>query len=346
MEDRISPQTNSQEAEAQCAWLNAEGLVDGVVTDDNDVFLFGARTVYRNMFEDHKFAEEYHMSDIETGLGMTRTRLTQLALLLGSDYTEGCGGVGVVNAVEVVNAFSCLVPDEEEEEGKEQGAKEQGGKEQKEQGGKEQGAKEHEAQVQQGTRGFSALDAAIHQCKGLMAFRDWMQSPDEQLVRTVRNKRGGGAAAASATTTTAAAETAAEQQQQQGKEEDPPVLREFKVAHRGAKRNWQLPSDFPNAAVVEAYAAPKVDMNKDRFTFGRPDLQLLRVFCQQRFGWDAGRTDQLLVPVRGWWVGTGEGGCLWCGVVGAWWVGVVWCGGCMVDVWTGVDRCEGVYHDR
>lgn len=39
------------EAEAQCAWLNHEGLVDGVVTDDNDVFLFGGTHVYRHFFQ-------------------------------------------------------------------------------------------------------------------------------------------------------------------------------------------------------------------------------------------------------------------------------------------------------
>uniref|UniRef100_A0A8C3KIJ6 Uncharacterized protein n=1 Tax=Calidris pygmaea TaxID=425635 RepID=A0A8C3KIJ6_9CHAR len=36
------------EAEAMCAYLNAKGHVDGCITNDGDVFLYGAQTVYRN----------------------------------------------------------------------------------------------------------------------------------------------------------------------------------------------------------------------------------------------------------------------------------------------------------
>lgn len=45
------------------------------------------------------------MQDVESELGMSRDKLIQLALLLGSDYTEGVAGIGIVNAVEIVNAF-------------------------------------------------------------------------------------------------------------------------------------------------------------------------------------------------------------------------------------------------
>lgn len=31
-----------------CAYLNAKGHVDGCITNDGDVFLYGAQTVYRN----------------------------------------------------------------------------------------------------------------------------------------------------------------------------------------------------------------------------------------------------------------------------------------------------------
>lgn len=49
------------EAEAQCAYLELEKLVDGVVTDDSDVLLFGARSVFKNIFDDRKYVETYFM---------------------------------------------------------------------------------------------------------------------------------------------------------------------------------------------------------------------------------------------------------------------------------------------
>ncbi|XP_072985440.1 DNA repair protein UVH3 isoform X2 [Typha latifolia] len=93
------------EAEAQCAYMEMKNLVDGVVTDDSDVLLFGARNVYKNIFDDRKYVETYFMKDIESELGLTREKLIRMALLLGSDYTEGISGIGIVNAIEVVHAF-------------------------------------------------------------------------------------------------------------------------------------------------------------------------------------------------------------------------------------------------
>jgi hypothetical protein len=40
----------------------------------SDAFLFGARKVYRNIFQDRKFVEAYDMEDIEQRLGLDRCR--------------------------------------------------------------------------------------------------------------------------------------------------------------------------------------------------------------------------------------------------------------------------------
>lgn len=66
---------------------------------------------------------------------------------------------------------------------------------------------------------------------------------------------------------------------------------------RGVRKNWELPESFPNKLVAEAYREPRIDANKNKFTFGRPDLELLRLFCRDRFGWTEDKVDSLLVPV-------------------------------------------------
>ncbi|KAI0671780.1 hypothetical protein C8Q78DRAFT_972448 [Trametes maxima] len=97
--------TAPMEAEAQCAALLSLGLVDGIITDDSDVFLFGGARVLRNMFNQSKTVECFLLSDLERELGLDRDKLVRLAYLLGSDYTEGLPGVGPVVAMELLSEF-------------------------------------------------------------------------------------------------------------------------------------------------------------------------------------------------------------------------------------------------
>ncbi|KAK8214031.1 hypothetical protein IWZ01DRAFT_223685 [Phyllosticta capitalensis] len=100
--------TAPMEAEAQCAELVDLGLVDGIVTDDSDIFLFGGTRVYKNMFNQAKLVECYLISDLESEFGLTRRKLISIAQLLGSDYTEGLPRVGPVTALEVLSDFNDL----------------------------------------------------------------------------------------------------------------------------------------------------------------------------------------------------------------------------------------------
>ncbi|KAF9647971.1 PIN domain-like protein [Thelephora ganbajun] len=97
--------TAPMEAEAQCAELVRLGLVEGIITDDSDVFLFGGNRVFRNMFNQSKTVECFLSSDLTRELGLDRGTLVRLAYLLGSDYTEGLAGVGPVVAMELVKEF-------------------------------------------------------------------------------------------------------------------------------------------------------------------------------------------------------------------------------------------------
>ncbi|KAG8452080.1 hypothetical protein GDO86_004029 [Hymenochirus boettgeri] len=93
------------EAEAQCAVLDLTDQTSGTITDDSDVWLFGARHVYKNFFTQNKYVEYYQYSDIHNQLGLDRSKFINLAYLLGSDYTEGIPAVGYVSAMEILNEF-------------------------------------------------------------------------------------------------------------------------------------------------------------------------------------------------------------------------------------------------
>ncbi|OMP10663.1 Drug/metabolite transporter [Corchorus olitorius] len=245
------------EAEAQCAYIELTNLVDGVVTDDSDVFLFGARSVYKNIFDDRKYVETYFMQDIEKELGLTREMLIRMALLLGSDYTEGISGIGIVNAIEVVNAF----PEED----------------------------------------------------GLHKFREWVESPDPTILGKLNvqegssgRKRGSKSSEKDNNTAEASDNGGVSSLDEKISQADKikhstdcndDVKQVFMDKHRNVSKNWHIPSSFPSAAVISEYSSPRVDKSTEPFTWGRPDLFVLRKLCWEKFGWGSQKSDELLLPV-------------------------------------------------
>ncbi|XP_053722702.1 DNA excision repair protein ERCC-5 homolog [Synchiropus splendidus] len=192
------------EAEAQCAALDRADQTNGTITDDSDVWLFGGRHVYRNFFSHNKYVEHYQYSDLKNQLGLDRTKLINLAYLLGSDYTEGVQGVGYVTGMEILNEFP-----------------------------------------------GSGLEP-------LVQFSTWWSEAQEKK-RLVADPR------------------------------DTKVKRKL--------RDLKLQPGFPNPAVAQAYLDPTVDQSDSSFSWGRPQLDMIKEFCQSRFGWSSRKTEETLQPV-------------------------------------------------
>ncbi|CAH0391924.1 unnamed protein product [Bemisia tabaci] len=94
---------SSGEAEALCAQLNRVKIASGVISEDSDCFLYGARTVYRNFNLSSNAGasvDVYQMSIIEEKLNIGRNKMIALSLLLGCDYQgKGVQGIGKESAL-------------------------------------------------------------------------------------------------------------------------------------------------------------------------------------------------------------------------------------------------------
>ncbi|XP_065220983.1 flap endonuclease GEN [Planococcus citri] len=94
------------EAEALCALLNKENIVDAVISQDSDCFLYGAKTVYRNFTIGScgGSVEVYTLSSIEKKLSLGRNKLIALSLLCGCDYNDsGILGIGKESALKYLS---------------------------------------------------------------------------------------------------------------------------------------------------------------------------------------------------------------------------------------------------
>lgn len=100
------------EAEAECALLQQNGVVDAVLSEDIDTLMFGSEICLRNWSsEDSKgnkaptHVSAYYKKDVSDKYGLDREGMILIALMSGGDYiTEGIPGCGIKLACEAARA--------------------------------------------------------------------------------------------------------------------------------------------------------------------------------------------------------------------------------------------------
>lgn len=92
------------ESDSQCGYLFKNGLIDGVITEDNDIIIHGAK-VFKNFFRKDREIISVSYSDVLENLKIDFDGLLRIVYLLGSDYCLGVKGVGfktVLNKLDTV----------------------------------------------------------------------------------------------------------------------------------------------------------------------------------------------------------------------------------------------------
>ena len=101
------------EGEMLCALLNSRGIVDGVISNDGDAFLYGARVIYKGFTLDNLMKGSVLKYDADglnvatsaqKSLPLSREDLVAFAALSGSDVFQGVQHLGWKKAVKFLDA--------------------------------------------------------------------------------------------------------------------------------------------------------------------------------------------------------------------------------------------------
>ena len=101
------------EAEAQCAELCKHGLVYAVATEDMDALTFGTPLQARNVMaaqskQKDSGVQEFDISKVTAGLGVTMAQFIDICILCGCDYTSTIKGIGPKRALELVKKHGSI----------------------------------------------------------------------------------------------------------------------------------------------------------------------------------------------------------------------------------------------
>ncbi|SPO45793.1 related to EXO1 - exonuclease which interacts with Msh2p [Moesziomyces antarcticus] len=100
------------EADAQLAFLEAEGIIDGIITEDSDLLVFGCKTVLFKLDQAGNAIEmlqQRFWTNRQLALsGWTAVEFRQMAILSGCDYLPSIVGMGLKNAHRLLRRYKTV----------------------------------------------------------------------------------------------------------------------------------------------------------------------------------------------------------------------------------------------
>jgi 5'-3' exonuclease len=76
------------EGEKLCSYFMINNIVDGIITEDSDVFVYGCKKIYRNISFVKETIVEYDYNHILKQLNLTKEELTYLCIMSLNDYNH------------------------------------------------------------------------------------------------------------------------------------------------------------------------------------------------------------------------------------------------------------------
>lgn len=83
------------EADAELAYLQRKKLVDYIISEDNDIIVFGGNNVIKGFKASKAMYNLTNLDDFYKKTGLTQEDLAKIAILLGCDYFQGVKGIGI-----------------------------------------------------------------------------------------------------------------------------------------------------------------------------------------------------------------------------------------------------------
>jgi len=90
------------EADAELAYLSKNKMVDYIISEDNDIVVFGGNNVVKGFKASKSIYDVINIDDFYVKTGLVQEDLAKIAIILGCDYFGGVKGIGIKRILKMI----------------------------------------------------------------------------------------------------------------------------------------------------------------------------------------------------------------------------------------------------